>query len=187
MPKPKKKRTKKIHKPGEEASYLSGDIKSKIQSRLDNLGVDPQMELAGMPKKKRKSLALLYSDIREIQQLLKETMKDKLFHGRNPVEMTPFVMCPHEILQVDNLNSTAKLVWLVLYRHTSDKEVTCFPSQSRIATELSKSVRSIQRALDQLIGGGYIIADLRKVGGKQFFNEYTFNLNLDKLLSRRKK
>jgi biotin operon repressor len=174
-----KRGDKEVVRPGEEASWLPGELGARIQAQIDGIGEDPQIELLGPPTKRKKNIALMIRQIRDIQQTLDDEKASRIFAGRRPVKLFPYVMMPLELLLADNIEPLDKLVWLVLFRHALDKK-TAWPSQERIGEELSRSKRMIQRSLDKLEKGGYISRRLRRISGRMDHNEYELNLEIEK-------
>jgi len=68
-----------------------------------------------------------------------------------------FSQIPEELLYDPTINTTAKCIYAVLFRHGVDPD-SCYPSHQRIAGLLGLSKRSIQRPLKALVDAGWIEA-----------------------------
>ena len=60
----------------------------------------------------------------------------------------------------DNLPSRAVTVYMYLF-HRANKDGQCWPSEKRIAKDLSMSLSTVKRALQDLRGHGYLITEQR--------------------------
>ncbi len=71
----------------------------------------------------------------------------------------------------DNLPSRAVTVYMYLF-HRANKDGQCWPSKKRIAKDLSMSLSTVKRALQDLRGHGYLITEqrYRSNGGNSTLN-----------------
>ena len=60
----------------------------------------------------------------------------------------------------DNLPSRAVTVYMYLF-HRANKDGQCWPSEKRIAKDLSMSLSTVKRALHDLRNRGYLITEQR--------------------------
>lgn len=110
-------------------------------------------------------------------ELCIETIKKDLFRGRPPVSWSKgFLMTPHEVLFASDITATDKLTWLAILRYQFLRKGAAFPSQSRLATDLCKSERTIRRSIQNLTRRGYLVAMQRKLTHDTAINQYLLNL-----------
>lgn len=100
----------------------------------------------------------------------------KLFGSRKPVHYKPYDCCPEEVLMSAVITDLECRVYIRLL-HYHDLGKGCFPSQKTLASDLKKSIRTIQRALEGLWKKRYLTIGTRKVPGHQTSNMYILNLN----------
>ena len=85
------------------------------------------------------------------------------------------------INQIYSANLTKRATLVVFYLvNRANKEFTCFPGVKTIAKDCNMSVRTVQRAINDLIDAGYVKKDYRfRDNGGQSSNLYTLVLNPD--------
>lgn len=142
--------------------------------RLQKAHYDPQNDLFGVIRDKRKEMRRLHTQVLTVQRELQKQTRT-LFADRPPIPLTPFVMLPLGILYAKDLQSFDKILFATIFLHSSDKK-TAWPSQTRLASFLGVSVRTIQRSLVRLVRKGYILIGIRWTSHTCCFNQYTLNL-----------
>lgn len=70
--------------------------------------------------------------------------------------MENFTMVDNDILEA-NISDGAVRLYMILASYCFGDKTTCFPSQNTLAAKLSKSVRTVQRYLGELISKGLIM------------------------------
>lgn len=85
------------------------------------------------------------------------------------------------INQIYSANLTKRATLVVFYLvNRANKEFTCFPAVKTIAKDCNMSMRTVQRAINDLIDAGYVKKDYRfRDNGGQSSNLYTLVLNPD--------
>jgi DNA-binding transcriptional regulator YhcF (GntR family) len=76
------------------------------------------------------------------------------------IDMRDFTMVQNEILNLE-LSGQAFKLYCILKSYCFDNKTSCFPSQKTLAYRLNKSVRTVQRALKELVKFGLVIVKRR--------------------------
>ena len=78
-----------------------------------------------------------------------------------------------KITEDDELSSRAKLVAFVLVKHMNNKTGKCYPSEERMASQSSLSVRTVRRAINELKDAGYLLVKKSTSSASNYLhNEY---------------
>lgn len=96
--------------------------------------------------------------------------------GADPMSQRGFTQVPNFILMNDKLNIGAKITYAMLLKYAWCDD-HCFPGQSKLASDIGSSERSVRTYLKELETSGYITIKQRGLGK---VNVYELHLRVKK-------
>lgn len=97
------------------------------------------------------------------------------FDGRPAFTFAPFVLMPESFLKSEEISDGEFRLLCALLKYSTDKR-TAWPSQHRLARDLKRSVRQIQRTLNSLRKKGIVRTAPRNLRSGYAVLEYEINL-----------